>query len=187
MKNRLRANVARLGLSFGLLATIVLAGCSADDTPAPPTSPEDMGLLEIEVPAPDFTLPLLGGGQLTLSDLQGRPVMLNFWYLDCPPCRAEMPYLDAAGAAYQGTAHVVVLNIGDRETSVSQYFGDANLHMEVPLDFDGRVAAEYSIGFTPTTFLIDSEGIARFVKVGPFANYGEVVAAIEFTLMKEAE
>ena len=146
-----------------------------------------MGLQEVLVEAPNFTLPTMGGGQLTLSDHQGQIVLLNFWQLNCPPCKEEMPLLDAAGKAHAGTATIVVLDIGDSEAAVQQYFGDASLNMYVPLDREGRVAALYSIGFTPTTFLIDTTGVVRYVKVGPFANYGEIVAAIEFTRLKEAQ
>ncbi|TFH36304.1 MAG: TlpA family protein disulfide reductase [Dehalococcoidia bacterium] len=169
-------------------ALLAVAGCSGggDNPPAPPTAPADIGLQEVQVRAPDFTLPTLGGGEVVLSDLQGQIVLLNFWQLNCPPCKEEMPLLDAVGKAYAGTAHVVALDIGDGESDVQEYFGDATLNMFVPLDGDGRVAAEYSIGFTPTTFLIDSEGIVRFVKVGPFASYTELAAAIEFTRLKES-
>ncbi len=164
-----------------------LAGCSSGNGVTKITSPTDIGLSEVEIAAPDFTLPILGGGDLRLSDLQGQVVLLNFWYLDCPPCKEEMPYLDAVGKAYEGRAHVVVLNIGDSESSVERYFGDAELNMRVPFDFDGRIAAEYSIGFTPTTFFIDSDGIIRFAKIGGFHNYDEVAAAMEFILAKDAE
>lgn len=170
-------------------ALLAVAGCSngGDDTPPPPTSPEQIGLQEVQVRAPDFTLQTLGGGQLTLSDLQGQIVLLNFWQLDCPPCKEEMPLLDAAGKAFAGTAHIVALDIRDSESSVQQYFGDSQLNMFVPLDLEAQVSTEYSIGFTPTTFLIDSEGVIRYAKVGPFTNYGELAAAIEFTRLKDAE
>ncbi|MBN1152859.1 MAG: redoxin domain-containing protein [Dehalococcoidia bacterium] len=172
-----------------LLAVMLtaVAGCSGgEETPPAPTSAEEIGLQEVAIEAPDFTLPTMGGGQLKLSDLRGQIVLLNFWQLDCPPCKDEMPLLDAAGKAYKGTAHIVALDIGDSESSIAQYFDDATLNMAVPYDRDGRTAAMYSIGFTPTTFLIDKEGIIRYVKVGSFASYGEVVAAIEFTRLKEA-
>lgn len=179
---------ARTALVLLLALTLTSAvGCSrGGDTPAAPTSPEDIGLQEVQIEAPDFTLPTMGGGQLTLSTLRGQIVLLNFWQLNCPPCKEEMPLLDAAGKAYRGTAHVVVLDIGDSEASIQQYFDNATLNMAVPYDRDGRVAALYSIGFTPTTFLIDSKGIIRYVKVGSFANYGDVIAALEFTRLKEA-
>jgi len=169
------------------IALAASAGCSGGNSnPQPPTSPEQIGLQEIQVRAPDFRLPTMGGDQFTLSDMQGQIVLLNFWQLNCPPCKEEMPLLDAAGKAYAGSVHVVALDIGDSESSIQEYFGDATLSMFVPYDQEGSVAALYSIGFTPTTFLIDTEGIARYVKVGPFANYTEVVAAIEFTRLKEA-
>jgi cytochrome c biogenesis protein CcmG, thiol:disulfide interchange protein DsbE len=181
-----RAPIRALGFALILVALLAMAGCSRTQTPtAPPTSPQDMGLQEVYVAAPDFTLPTMGGGQLTLSDLKGEIVLLNFWQLNCPPCKEEMPLLDAAGKQYAGTATVVVLDIGDSEAAVQQYFGDANLNMYVPLDREGRIAAAYSIGFTPTSFLIDTEGVIRYVKVGPFASYVEVVAAIEFTRLLE--
>ena len=189
MQTPSRSSVLRTALMPILLAVALaaIAGCSEDNNnPQPPTSPEQMGLQEVLVRAPDFVLPTMGGGQLRLSDLQGQIVLLNFWQLDCPPCKEEMPLLDAAGKTYAGSAHVVVLDIGDSESSIQNYFGDATLHMFVPYDRDGSVAALYSIGFTPTTFLIDTEGVVRYVKVGPFANYGEVIAAIEFTRLKEA-
>jgi peroxiredoxin len=51
--------------------------------------------------------------------------------------------------------------------------------MIVPLDVAGYAASSYSVGFTPTTFLIDSQGIVRYVKVGPFAGANEVITAME--------
>jgi peroxiredoxin len=188
---QIRANCpARHALFTTLLLAMVLVtalGCSNNDEVALPTSPEDIGLQEVEVAAPDFTLPTLDGGDVTLSDLQGQIVLLNFWQLDCPPCKDEMPLLDAAAKAQKGTLHVVALDLGDSPSSMQQYFGDADLNMLVPYDREGRVAATYSVGYTPTTFLIDSQGVVRYVKVGSFASYAEVAAAIEFTRIKESE
>ena len=183
-------SLARRVIFTSLLLAAVLAvapGCSGGDEVTLPSSPQDIGLQEVEVGAPDFTLPTLSGEQLSLSDLQGQIVLLNFWQLNCPPCKEEMPLLDAAGKAHNGTAHVVALDLGDSKSAIQEYFGDASLNMQVPYDREGRVAAAYSVGFTPTTFLIDSQGIIRYVKVGPFVSYAEVAAAIEFTRIKEAE
>ena len=160
-----------------LLVTLAAGGCSDGSTPA--TSPEDLGLQEIAVEAPDFTLETMEDEQVTLSSLRGTPVLLNFWALKCPPCRDEMPFLDAAAAKYNGQAIVMAIDIGDSASSVQDYFGDAQLSMIVPLDVAGQAAGSYSVGFTPTTFLIDSQGIVRYVKVGPFANANEVITAME--------
>jgi thiol-disulfide isomerase/thioredoxin len=160
-----------------LLVMLAAGGCSHGSAPA--TSPEDLGLQEIAVEAPDFTLETMKGEQVTLSALRGTPVLLNFWALKCPPCREEMPFLDAAAANYAGQAIVLAIDIGDSPSSVQGYFGDAQLSMIVPLDVAGYAASSYSVGFTPTTFLIDSQGIVRYVKVGPFAGANEVITAME--------
>ena len=183
----MKINLHPSALSASLVAILVgamlgVSGCSngGEATTLPPSSPADIGLQEVEVNAPDFTLWTLGGDQLTLSDLEGQPVLLNFWQLNCPPCKEELPYLDALGKALAGTAQVVAVDIMDDESAVQTYFGDSQLSMSLPLDITGRVASQYSISFTPTSFLIDSEGIIRFAKVGPFASYGELAAAMEF-------
>ena len=168
--------VVTAAMLFAMLAAV---GCSDDSAPAPVTSPEDMGLQEVSVEAPDFTLETLDGGQITLSALRGTPILLNYWQLNCPPCREEMPFLDAAAAKYDGQAIVMAIAIRDSGSSVREYFGDAQLSMIVPLDVDALAAAGYSVGFTPTTFLIDSQGIVRYVKVGPFANASEVITSME--------
>lgn len=165
-----------------LFALLAAGGCSDGSAPAPGTSPEELELQEIAVEAPDFTLETMDGRQITLSALRGTPVLLNFWALNCPPCRDEMPYLDAAAAKYDGQAIVMAIDIRDSGSSVRDFFEDAQLSMIVPLDLDGRTASSYSVGFTPTTFLIDSDGIVRYVKVGPFANESQVIASIEMVL-----
>ena len=165
-----------------LFAMLAAGGCSNDSAPAPATSPEDMGLQEVSVEAPDFTLETLDGGQITLSALRGTPILLNYWQLNCPPCREEMPFLDAAAAKYDGQAIVMAIDIGDSVSSVREYFDNAELSMIVPMDVQGLAASSYSVGFTPTTFLIDSQGIVRYVKVGPFANESQIIASIELVL-----
>ena len=157
-----------------------LAGCS-DSGPAS-MSAEDLGFQEIQVPAPDFTLETLSGESMTLSNFAGTPVLLNFWALNCPPCREEMPFLDASAAQYEGQIVIMAIDIGDSQQSVADYFDGATLSMMVPLDMEGIAAANYSVGYTPTTFLVDADGVVRYVKVGPFANVEQVSAAIALVL-----
>ncbi len=58
---------------------------------------------EIGRPAPDFALTTTGGETVHLSDYRGQAVVLNFWATWCPPCRAEIPGMQAASAAYAGS------------------------------------------------------------------------------------
>jgi peroxiredoxin len=54
--------------------------------------------------------------------------------------------------------------------------------MTVLLDEKGYVASQYSVGFTPTTFLIDADGVVRYVKVGPFAGPAQIIAAMAYVM-----
>ena len=137
--------------------------------------------------APDFSLPTLGGGTFTLSELQGLPVVLTFWNFECVRCQEEMPFMMAASTDFKDTIQFVGVHILGTEMDVQQFFGDAELDMLVPLDLDGQIAAGYSVSYTPTTFFLDSDGIVRYTKIGQFTNYNDVAAAVNFILDKDAE
>ncbi|MBN1855765.1 MAG: TlpA family protein disulfide reductase [Dehalococcoidia bacterium] len=179
MKKTMHTAVLAAVLTTALLMTLVFAaGCSEGESAATEYTPEELGLQEISVAAPDFSLGTLDGGQITLSSLWGTPVLLNFWQLNCPPCKEEMPYLEALATEYKGRAYILAIDLGDSEDSVRDYFGDGQRDLIVPLDTMGQAGGTYSVGFTPTTFLIDADGIVRYVKVGPFANEEQVSAAM---------
>ena len=181
MNTGIRAAALPAVLTASILLVMLAAGGCSDDS-APATSAGDLGLQEIEVEAPDFTLETMDGGQVTLSALRGTPVLINFWALKCSSCLEELPFLDSAAAKYDGQAIVMAIDIRDSGSSVREFFDDAQLSMIVPLDVNAQAASSYSVGFTPTTFLIDSQGIVRYVKVGPFANESQVIASIELVL-----
>ncbi len=186
MTHWLRTSAARKALLL-VLATVVPvagAGCSGGNTPSqtPPASPEEIGLQAVEVAAPDFTLPTLEDGDVTLSNLQGKVVMINFWQVNCPPCEEEMPYLEAAAKQYDGEAYIMAVGIAVDATGARAFVGKGDLQMLVPLDTQANAAAKYSVGYTPTTFLVDKSGIVRYVKVGAFERAIDVSAAIAFTL-----
>jgi cytochrome c biogenesis protein CcmG/thiol:disulfide interchange protein DsbE len=189
MKIRLGATGLRGLVGAGLITAFALAGatgCSDAETVSMPASPADIGLVELQVRAPDFTLPTLGGGTFTLSDLQGKPVVLTFWNFECVRCQEEMPFMMAASTDFLDSIQFVGVHLLGTEAEVQQFFGDADLDMLVPLDLDGQIAAGYNISYTPTTFFIDSEGIVRFTKMSQFTNYGDVAAAVNFTLAADA-
>lgn len=169
-----------------LTAGLLVTGCSDQEPEPGDYTVEDLGLQEIAVDAPDFTVDTLDGGSVTLSSLRGTPVLLNFWAINCPPCVEEMPYLNDAAVQFDGRAVIIAVDIGDSRQRIQEFFDDLpdieQISMTVPVDSNGYVASQYSVGFTPTTFLIDADGVVRYVKVGPFANAAQVVASIELVL-----
>ncbi len=118
-------------------------------------------------PAPDFTLQTLDGASLSLSDLRGQAVVLNFWATWCPPCRAEMPELQAAHQAY-ASGGLVVLGVNQAEEApvVRAYLEELGLTFPVVLDMNYEAASLYSVNSLPTTFFIDRDGIIRGMVVG---------------------
>jgi peroxiredoxin len=119
--------------------------------------------------APDFSMDLLGGGRVTLSDLRGHPVVLNVWATWCPPCRAEMPALEKVHNDFKERGLVLIginLTSQDSEKDVAAFVQEYGLTFQIALDRDGAVQKMYKISGYPTTFFIDGEGIIRSVVVG---------------------
>ncbi|MCS6963028.1 peroxiredoxin [Thermoflexus sp.] len=119
--------------------------------------------------APRFSLRNLEGKTLSLSDLQGRAVVLNFWATWCPPCRAEMPAFQRLYARYADQGLMVIgvnATMGDDLAAVLAFRQDYHLTFPILLDETGEVNRSYRVTALPTTFFIDPQGIVRDVVVG---------------------
>ena len=121
--------------------------------------------------APDFSLLNLDGESVSLSDFEGRPMFINFWRINCAPCREEMPHLQAMYEERQGSELVVLnINTGDDASSIEQFLQINGFSLSVLLDTDIVVARRYAIPGTPTAFFIDKEGIIKAKVIGPFPS-----------------
>ncbi len=117
--------------------------------------------------APNFTLVDLEGNTVTLSDFQGKTVFVNFWATWCPPCRAEMPEMEAVYQEYKDKDVVVIgVDIQEPEDVVRQFVEQGGYSWTFVLDTSGEVAANYRITAIPTSFFIDREGIIQVVNIG---------------------
>jgi thiol-disulfide isomerase/thioredoxin len=113
---------------------------------------------DADVQKADFTLKDLKGKTYTLSQLHGRIVLVNFWATWCPPCRKEMPDLDAIDTHFQSQG-LVVLSLTDEDPGkVKSFFGGGNYHPAVLLDTGGAVAKAFHVDGIPKTFVFDREG-----------------------------
>jgi thiol-disulfide isomerase/thioredoxin len=133
--------------------------------------------------APDFTLATMTGVNMTRSELEGTPVVLNFWASWCGPCAGELPYFEAVAQESAVELAVLGVNVGDSAATVQDalhsILGSYEPSMMVALDADGEVFAEYCEKdnpnwYIPVTFLIDSEGIVRHIKIGAFMTEQEL-------------
>jgi peroxiredoxin len=126
--------------------------------------------------APDFTLPTMTGANITLSELEGTPVVLNFWSISCSWCRKQLPYLENVAQQSGGEMKVIAVNIADNAASVQDFFGDYEPTMIVTLDETREVFQNYSStyssrpGSIPFTLFVDSAGIIQYKQTGAFQS-----------------
>ncbi|MGE5602139.1 MAG: redoxin domain-containing protein [Nitrososphaerales archaeon] len=114
--------------------------------------------------APDFALEGLDGKTVSLADLRGKVVLLNFWATWCPPCKAEMPDLDALQREYGASRDFVVVgvNVGEDLATVKPFVAKNGLSFPIVLDHSGRVTTQlFGVRPLPTTYIIDREGFIR--------------------------
>lgn len=141
----------------------------------PPGTPTPAQGTQVGNLAPDFELQSLDGQSVSLSDLQGKPVLLNFWATWCRPCVSEMPYLQEIHDEWAGKGlALLAVNIGESSAKVKEFIQNHNLSLPVLLDSNQDVALEYNIRYIPTTFFIDKNGIIQAVKFGAFSSKAEI-------------
>jgi cytochrome oxidase Cu insertion factor (SCO1/SenC/PrrC family) len=115
------------------------------------------GHTSIGGPAPEFALSTLDGRRLTLEQVRGRPVVLNFWWSGCPPCRQELPLLQRYADAHPRIALLLVDPVDGAGTARS-FLESVPVHAPMLMDPDGRVAAAYRVAAYPTTFFLGADG-----------------------------
>lgn len=119
--------------------------------------------------APDFALAAADGKMVRLSELRGRPVVLNVWASWCPPCREEMPALERVYRAYQGQG-VVILGLNstfqDSREEALAFAAGQGLSFPIVFDEQGQATRLYQVRALPTTFFIDAQGIIQEVIAG---------------------
>ncbi|HEX9680979.1 MAG TPA: TlpA disulfide reductase family protein, partial [Anaerolineales bacterium] len=120
--------------------------------------------------APDFTLTGYDGRTVTLSELRGQVVVVNFWASWCPPCREEAAYLERIWRRYQDQG-VVFLGVDwvDTEKEALAYIDEFDITYLNGPDIGTRIAQAYRIRGVPETFFVAKNGELRGVHIGPLS------------------
>jgi peroxiredoxin len=117
--------------------------------------------------APEFTLETHEGDIVSLADLRGQVVLVNFWATWCPPCRAEMPAIQQVYETYQEEGFTVLaVDVQENEAQVAAFARESGLSFPILLDRDGSVSARYQVRAMPSTFFVDQDGVIQEVTLG---------------------
>lgn len=132
---------------------------------APPQPREDyfkkLGIEKSEkrILAPDFTLEDLSGKSVSLKDLRGKVIFLNFWATWCIPCRQEMPTMEKLHREFKEHGlEVVAVNFREAKKEVRKFFDELGLTFTALLDKEGKVSEEYGAWSIPLSYFINRKG-----------------------------
>lgn len=109
-------------------------------------------------PAPDFSVKLVTGQEVTLAQLKGRPLVLNFSASWCPHCQHEMPALTSAYNEHKGKIEMLVVFVNSPQKDVEKLIKKHGLKAKVAVDTEGVVGKAYGVKGIPVTYFIDSKG-----------------------------
>jgi peroxiredoxin len=127
----------------------------------------NQGLIRPGQPAPDFDLPALSGETLRLSDLKGQVVLVNLWATWCPPCKAEMPAINAFYRAHREAGFTALMANMQEDGETVRAFIEANgFSFPALLDGQGELMKLYGVRGLPTTFIIDRNGRVQHIQTG---------------------
>lgn len=152
-------------ISFGCNAVEQNGGVNGGQLPAPGRE------------APNFTLNNLNGEEVSLEDLRGNPVMVNFWATWCGYCRLEMPFFQEVYEDPDWTSTglvILAVNVGESRDQAEGFMKDNGFTFEVLLDSTSNVAMAYNIGGYPTTLFIDKDGIIKRIVAGAFRSVSQI-------------
>lgn len=124
----------------------------------------------INDPAPAFSLTALDGKTVALADLKGDVVFVNFWASWCPPCKKEFPEINELANEYKGhRVTVVAINLDKARERVEKFLEKMKVTpaaLRILMDPDGKVVSSYVARSMPSSFIIDQNGVIRFVHFG---------------------
>ena len=140
--------------------------------PARASAANDLLLAELpgQVEAPEFALPDLAGKVQRLSAFRGRPVLVNFWAVWCPPCRRELAELAELRKSLADTPfEILAINLGDSVERIKTFLANYPApNLPILLDADSSAAAPWHVSASglPVAYALDRSGILRLGAIG---------------------
>lgn len=175
-----------LALIVIIIAVIVLLpSCGNRSAKGGASQSDSTTLVKVGDPAPDFSVALFDGSHLTLSELRGKVVLLNFWTTWCPPCRQELTRVQKDLIDRFAGRDFLFLPVsrGEKRSDVAAFREKTGYTFPMGLDSTRTIYDRYATNFIPRNYLIDRDGriITATIGYSP-EEFDELIAAIERAL-----
>lgn len=149
-----------LGILGAISLAAALQACGGQE-------PSLTGVARVDEPLPRLAGESVEGGPLDLTEVAaGGPLVINVWAHDCPPCREEQPMLVELADRYEGDVRFVGINYQDDRDAARGWIREYDVPYPNLYDREGRTAVELGYPFIPDTYVVDGEGVIRWVVYG---------------------
>lgn len=143
-------------LVVGIAALLLLPAAASQEKE---TEIDGSGPARVDFPAPDLRLHDLDGRPVSLADYRGQVILVNNWATWCPPCRQEMPVLDAYFRDHKDEDFTIVaIDAGDPAEVVSEFVSRYNMSFPVWIDPSSSALNSFRNNYLPSSYLIDESG-----------------------------
>ena len=119
------------------------------------------GVVKTKTPAPDFEVTDANGNKVKLSDMRGKPTVVNFWASWCPPCKAEMPHFEEAYKELGGDVNFMMVDLtlgGETKEAAEKFISSQGFTFPVYYDKEGDAFKKYNLTAIPMSVFVDAEG-----------------------------
>ncbi|MFC7320741.1 thiol-disulfide oxidoreductase ResA [Halobacillus campisalis] len=157
-KKRLIFRTAMLAVMVGLIAFALISNLK-----------DDKSVVAKGEQAPNFQLNKFGTDEVvSLDDLEGQGVMINFWATYCEPCKEEMPYMEELYSEYKDkNVEILAVNLDSTNIVVERFQERYGLSFPILHDKNGQVMDQYNVSRLPSTLFVNADGVVEEQVVGP--------------------